>query len=391
MKIVHICLANFYIDNYSYQENILPKMHKLQGLDVMIIASTETFIDNNTLGYLKPSSYYNENGIPVVRLPYVDFIPHWIARKIRLYIGLTRMLESFNPQIIFLHDVQFLSIKEIVEFVKKHRHVKVYADGHADFSNSASSFISKHILHKVVYKYCVDIISPFVTFFYGTLPARVDFFMDVYKTPPSKTKLLVMGADDDLVRNAKDLNLRSVLRAKYSILDEEFVIITGGKIDQSKKQVLELMKALNNITDKKIRLIIFGSVAEELMEKFEALFNPRFMINVGWVASDTIYGYFEASDLVVFPGRHSVLWEQAVGQGKPCVFRYYPGHNHIDLGGNCNFLYKSTSDEMEKVIKESIASIDNLKINAEKKGINYFSYYQIAKRSIELNMETSEI
>ncbi len=28
MKIVHMCLGCFYPDNYSYQENMLPKYHK---------------------------------------------------------------------------------------------------------------------------------------------------------------------------------------------------------------------------------------------------------------------------------------------------------------------------------------------------------------------------
>ena len=40
-------------------------MHKLQGHDVMIMASTETYVDNLHLGYVKPSEYLNEDGIPV--------------------------------------------------------------------------------------------------------------------------------------------------------------------------------------------------------------------------------------------------------------------------------------------------------------------------------------
>ena len=43
MKILHLMLACFYIDKYSYQENYLPKYHKKQGHDVEIIASLFTF------------------------------------------------------------------------------------------------------------------------------------------------------------------------------------------------------------------------------------------------------------------------------------------------------------------------------------------------------------
>ena len=76
MKILHCCLAAFYIDNYGYQENILPKIHTLQGNEVKIIASTETYQKNNVLGYVRPSNYINENQIPVVRLPYIKWLPH---------------------------------------------------------------------------------------------------------------------------------------------------------------------------------------------------------------------------------------------------------------------------------------------------------------------------
>ena len=54
MKIIHCCLAAFYIDNFSYQENILPKIHKLQGNDVFIIKN---------LGKTWKDSRGNENEI----------------------------------------------------------------------------------------------------------------------------------------------------------------------------------------------------------------------------------------------------------------------------------------------------------------------------------------
>ena len=39
MKVVHLCLACFYPDGYSYQENMLPQYHKMLGMEVAIIAS----------------------------------------------------------------------------------------------------------------------------------------------------------------------------------------------------------------------------------------------------------------------------------------------------------------------------------------------------------------
>src|SRR5690554_899738 len=97
MRILHVCLSNFYIDNYGYQENILPKMHQLQGHEVAILASTETFIENSKLGYVEPSSYITEYGVPITRIPYIKLLPLALAKKVRKYKGVRSFLHSFKP------------------------------------------------------------------------------------------------------------------------------------------------------------------------------------------------------------------------------------------------------------------------------------------------------
>ncbi len=70
MKILHVCLACFYIDGYSYQENMLPKFHKKMGYEVEIIASTLSFDGHGNSCNIRPGVYDNEYGIRVTRLPY---------------------------------------------------------------------------------------------------------------------------------------------------------------------------------------------------------------------------------------------------------------------------------------------------------------------------------
>lgn len=385
MKILHCCLSAFYIDNYGYQENILPKMHKLQNNNVMILASTETFIDNINLGYVSPKNYINEDGISVHRIPYKSWIPHKLARKLRLYKNVYNELDEFKPDIIFLHDAQFLSIGKIIKYLKNNRDVKLYVDGHTDFSNSARSFLSKFILHGIIYKWCVKKIIPYTEKFYGTLPARVDFFVNFYGTPKEKTELLVMGADDQYVQKVKETNQRELIRKKYNISEKTFLLVSGGKFDNVKMQILNVMEAIHQLSEKiKIKMLIFGSIMEgEFKEKFNKLCDGENIQYIGWIKSIESYNYYEASDLVIFPGRHSVLWEQAVGLGKPCIFKYFNGHSHIDLDGNCKFIYDCTVDEIKNVIIQCIDDYSKMCKVAMTKGVKTFSYYEIAKRSIQ--------
>lgn len=101
MKILHLCLANFYIDNYSYQENMLPKFHKKLGYEVEIIASMQSFDRNGVTSFIEKSSYsyINENGIKVTRLQYKHSNSQ--LQRFRHYIGTKGAVESASPDIIF--------------------------------------------------------------------------------------------------------------------------------------------------------------------------------------------------------------------------------------------------------------------------------------------------
>lgn len=385
MKIVHIMIACFFPDNYSYQENLLPKYHKKLGHDVSVIAGLETFDENGKPTYLPgASTYINENDIPVTRLDFKSNSK--ITKKLKDYSGLYNAVQKENPDILFIHGCQFICIREIVKYLKSHPNVNVYVDNHADFSNSATNWLSKNILHKIIWKHCAKMIEPFSKKFYGVLPARVDFLKNVYKLPPEKCELLVMGADDELVTKASEAEIKSQIRTKYEISQDDFLIMFGGKIDKFKTQVLLLMDAVNQIGNPLLKLIVFGSVSTELKSEIEKRCSKN-VIYIGWISSQDSYPLFASCDLACFPGRHSVFWEQVTGQGIPMLVKYWPGTTHVDLGGNVDFLYNDSIEEIKEKILEIIQpdKYKQMKSIAASKGMSVFSYSSIAKRSIEIS------
>ena len=384
MKVVHLCLGAFYPDGYSYQENMLPKFHKQLGYEVEVIASTQSFDEHGKKCFLNNAgSYQNEYDIKVVRLPYKSGKKIW--KKLKRYQGTYDALENAAPDILFIHGGQFLDIDQVVKYVRKHPEVTVYVDNHADFSNSATNWFSRNVLHKIVWKHCEHEIEPYTKKFYGVLPARVDFLKKIYGLPEEKCELLTMGADDDLVEAAKKTGARERIRKQYGIKVDDFLVMTGGKIDQWKTQTLLLMQAVQRIRNDKVRLIVFGSVTQELMDQVKSLADGTKVQYVGWVQAKDSYDYFEAADLVVFPGRHSVMWEQATGQGKPMLVKDWPGTHHVDIGGNVRFLTRDSADEIQSNIEHLLNNPDEfeqMKKNAQDKGMQVFSYKDIARRAI---------
>ena len=377
MKILHICLANFFIDNYSYQENMLPKYHAAMGHDVEVLASLESFDkDGKTCLLEHGGKYKNEYNIPVTRLEYKDSFG---ARKLRHYKGTYEELERVNPDIIFIHGCQFCDIKYVVKYLQNHKNVRVYVDNHADFSNSARNWISKNILHKIIWRSCAKKIEPYTKKFYGVLPARVKFLQNVYKLPKEKCELLIMGADDDAVAKAADPDKIGELRCKYGVADGDFLIVTGGKIDLFKTQTLLLMEAVKDIEN--VKLLVFGSVVPEMKEQFDKLCGDN-IIYIGWINAPDSYKYFAACDFAVFPGRHSVFWEQVAAQAKPMIVKYWDGTTHVDIGGNVRFLYKDSVSEIKEEIEYVKDNFDFMKDAANAAAKN-FLYSDIARRSIE--------
>lgn len=411
------------MDGWGYQDNLLAKYHVLDGHDVIVIANEYMYDHEGNYVKIDGDKYCQPdidcNGVKVVRLAAKGDKPVTGPAQRVHYVGLYDALVSVTPDIIFLHNPQILDVEDICKYMKdsdasarldkmrgESNNVRLYVDSHSDYSNSARNFLSKHILHGILWRSKVQKLVPYTTKFYGVLPARVDFLLERYHTPKDKTELLVMGMDDELADKAKEAGVIEDIRNKLGIEDGDFVIISGGKIDHAKRQTLLLMDAVKNIDNPKLKLIVFGSVVEDMRDEFirkcdkvidslktsdnllleEPDLTKRRVIYIGWLGADDTYPYFAASDLAIFPGRHSVMWEQVAGQGISMVVKHWEGTTHIDVGGNVKFLYEDSTSEIQRVIEglmDRTEEYAKMQETALSKGRQTFSYKSIARKAID--------
>ena len=202
-KIVHICMAQ-YSDGWTYQENLLAKYHKKAGYDVTVLTSVLCYKEGKLVEDDK-EEFVDINGVKVIRLPKKS---KGLLGKVPSYEGFFEALEDISPDVIFSHGCQYRDTVNVIKYIKKNKNVELYVDNHADFTNSARSFISLHVLHKIIWKYYAKKLVKYTNVFWGVLPARVDFLTDVYGLPKDKCKLLVMGADDEFVEKTKGVIAR---------------------------------------------------------------------------------------------------------------------------------------------------------------------------------------
>lgn len=388
MRITNLCLNGPVTDGWNYQDNLLPKYQKQNGNEVTIITSHWVWGTDGELKKDERDEYINEDGVRVIRLSIHN--GKAFGYRFRKYDDLYETIERTNPDILFIHGVSCVDDKIIAKYLKTHKNVVAYADNHADFSNSGTNFISKYFLHGIIWRYYAHFLVPYVGKFYGVLPVRVEFLNKTYRIPKEKCELLVLGADDELVENAKRSGGREIVRKQLNINDDDFLVITGGKIDMAKTQILLLMEAVKKIDNKRVKLVIFGSVDDGIKDRFNGLVDDDKVRYIGWVDTKKSYDIFSSADLVVFPGRHSVFWEQVAAQGIPMLCKDWPGTHHVDVGGNVEFLCKDSVDLIQQKIEELVndqKKYQNMKMIAQQKGAVVFSYKNIAMRSITNNSE----
>ena len=378
MKIIHVAPNAPYEEGWSYQENLLPKYQAKLGHQVTLVVSTECHRDS---GHCSSEDYQSPDGFRVVRKP-ITLSPIPFLRRTLRYLKIYDLLLEEKPDVIFHHGLISPTIRQAVRYKERvNPDCVIIQDNHMDYNIGFTTDHCKGRFLKFLYSRLYRSVDHAIDKVYGVTPWRQQYAQKIFGVPAHKTDVLIMGADDDHLDFAHRDTLRSELRSKYGVTDEEFLIVTGGKIDKKKKihLLMDAVKDLNNV-----KLLVCGAPTDDFTDEFAAHLNPN-VIDAGWISSEQFYGYFFAADLVFFPGQHSVLWEQACASKVPCVFGKWEGMDHVDNGGNARFLDCQEPEQLRNLIKQLQFTPDyqEMLTAAQSDKTDIYLYSRIAEKSLE--------
>ena len=387
MKIVHIMPSAPYNDYWGYQDNLLPKYQKKLKHDVTVIA-TNTINKDGKISEIDCNDYVLNDGVRVIRLKCKKYCCKVIT-NMRSKLEVYDLLCKINPDYIFFHGLVSSSIYDVVKY-KKHRNCVVVQDNHIDYYNCAKTSKIKSLIIRFFYRRVVKKTVKYVDKVYGVTPWRQKYAEEYFKVPKGKTDILIMGADDEKIDFAHREIIRKNIRMNNDITDNDFLIVTGGKIDKA-KNVIELMKACADLPN--VKLLIFGSINADIKGEIDLILSKnKNIIYIGWISSDEVYDYFLAADFVCFPGTHSVLWEQACACKVPCMFKRWPDMEHLDNGGNSVFVDNVTQMSLKESIKKYCFTEKyyEIKKNACSEKTDIYLYSKIAEKSLEVVRQKDE-
>lgn len=385
MNIVHIAANSPFNDGWGYQDNLLPKYQIKLGHTVTMLV-TDTAHSDDGIVHVDEQKFKSVDGFDVVRFPYKQY-PIKTLTKIFYRMEIYETLIDLQPDFIFFHGLLSRTFCDVIRY-KKQREKSgkicvVVQDNHLDYNIGIQFSTFKQKLLRTYYRKFNKRTQRYVSRVYGVTPWRKMYAEDYFGISSEKTDVLIMGADDEKIDFLHRNKIRLALRKKFNVADDEFLVMTGGKIDR-RKNVIPLLKACGTL--KKVKLVVFGSILEDVKEEFMLLADSYSNVNfIGWVPADQVYDYFFASDLLFFPGQHSVLWEQACAAKIPCVFLRWEGMEHVDVGGNADFIECPSVDVIKEKIKDLCFTprYYAMKSIAISNATNAFLYSEIAKKSIE--------
>jgi|SRR3989344_1687342 len=327
MRVIHFCLSCFYIDNYTYQENMLVRQHVDMGHDVLVVASTEIYNSDRQLDYANPGEYVGGDGAKVIRLPYQRGGPFVLKRKIRAYPGVFKLLSDFAPDVIVFHGPCSWELLTVARYVNNNKSVKLYVDSHEDQYNSARSWLSRLLLYGFFYVPIINLAKKHVDkFLYLSYECKF-FCQKIYGLKESELEFFPLGGvvfDDD-----QYFNRRLLKRSELNIDDSCLVFFQSGKFD-AKKKLLQSIVAFKNIPSPSARLVIAGGFDAEIeSQAMQLICSDERISYIGWINPEQLQDMLCAADVYVQPGSQSATLQMSISARCAVIVDDVPSHRYI--------------------------------------------------------------
>jgi len=221
---------------------------------------------------------------------------------------------------------------------------------------------------------------------FSTFLGVSNFVVEKFKKDSSikDCQILKNGINLDKFKKELSLKEKKQIRKNLGIQDDDFVVLYCGRLVEE-KGVLELVKAIKNIENKQIKLVIVGSInfgnsASSLyLENLnnEILNSNGKIFTTGYIDNNEIYKYYKMADIAVFP---TLTDEAALLVNIEAMFCSVP-----TIITNSGGAPEYTSKETIIISKENV--ISNIKDNI------LFLYKNKSKREkmIKAGLEVSQV
>lgn len=318
MKIVHV--IDYFQPKLGYQETYLARAHANLGHDVYVVTSDRYAPSlypaaKGILGNrIKSTGYFMEEGIKVWRLPAIlEFLGRvWIW-------GLKKKLLELNPDVIIIHSIANIASIQVSSLRDKLPNAKIIFDDHMVFTASRKWLKFAYIPIKLLFSRKILSSADALV---AVSEATKKFMNRIYGLPFNKISVIPLGCDTSLFH--RDSHVRSKLRKRYKILDDDVVFIYAGKLIPSKGVHILIQAAISLLkTHSNVKVMIVGNGNPNYVEALKnrislSGFATNFKM-IPMVSNKDLYKIYSVADVGVWPKQCSLTMLEAMACELPVI------------------------------------------------------------------------
>lgn len=330
LKILHVCLASHYTEGMTYQDNQLADQNAADGHDVVVVSDCYRYA-GHALEEVDEEDIILLSGVRLVRMKYDFIINSFVSNKIRKVNRLKIFLEELRPDVILFHGVAGYEMLTVSQYKINNPDIKLYIDSHEDYHNSGTFWFSLFFQYKVFNRFIVRKIRKNVDKFLYLSYESKTFLQEVYGLSDRETEFYPLGGN--LLEPDRKSLFKEIVRTKLGLENSDILIVHSGKFAKEKR-TKELLESFASVSGKHLRLILIGSIPEEMKPVLLPLIEAdKRVVFLGWMSSDELIKYLAAADLYVQPGTQSATMQNAICCGTPVALYPYPSHKPY-ISGN---------------------------------------------------------
>lgn len=392
MRITHIHLMGPYTDGWGYQENILPIVQSKQGNQVSIITNCYYHNPDNSIGECAPC-VYDANGVAVYRVKQKKVFFSKTFTNHLFDFPIYQILDKLKPDVILLHGLgRGVTNLAIRKYLRKNKECVLFGDVHSFAGNDGHD---NHSLFKkisfIVQQKGRRILYPFYKAVFAVSNQCLDYALKTYKIPSKILRLLPLGFNPTEIDWSEKGNIRKGFRDANHFASSSIVVVHGGKIIRRRKTdfAITACKMAREYLNLDIQLVIFGAIDSSIAPYINSMINQNdaFVSYLGHLSREDYLNVFLSSDIALFPGAQSSIWEEAIGCGLPLVLNYTEinDKDYYDVGGNVVFSENDSAESVAQALIKIIETKEYLKMKtvASTKGREFFSYENISKMMLD--------
>lgn len=326
MKIVH--LSNYYQPQLGYQEPNLVKSHAQAGHEVHVITADRYY----------PFPHYQENyasllgkrivgtGQETTDQVTIHRLPIWFEYQSSAFLMLRylkRTLHEIKPDIVFVHDIFTPTAYLAAKYQALIGYTLVY-DVHESANNTNFKSFAKQCYLRLWQTFFRPVMRKYAQRFIAIGPEEQEMASELLKIAPKEIPIIPLGADTN--RFAPDSKMRSSMRQKLKINENDRVIVYAGKMSPDKNIHL-LLESFGQLPAQQFdcKLLLIGRGEEGYEQTLKTIIEKYNLadaiIRREFVANNELPPYLNAADIGVWPGSPSNGIQEAVACGLPIVIR----------------------------------------------------------------------